>query len=201
MVEESFEETSRLLRTAASGDGSALGLLFERCRAPLLKHIRSGLDAQLRDFLESGDVMHETFLDIVRAFERTEIRDEDSFLRWAARIATNHLRDQLRRRRVRSMERLTSTLCESAARSDESPAQNALSYDRVRQLQDSLAALPEEYRRSIELRDLAQRSYEQIAELMGLPTAAAAQRMRSRAMTRLTKLVREGSGRADHSSS
>ena len=197
MVEESFEETSRLLRAAAAGDPSALGILFERCHAPLLKHIRCALDTQLRDFLESGDVMHETFLDIVRAFERAEVRDEDSFLRWAARIATNNLRDQLRRRRVRSMERLTSTLCESAARSDDSPSHAALSSDRARQLQDALAELPDDQRRSIELRDLAQRSYEQVAELMGLATAAAAQRMHSRAIARLTKILRRGPGGTD----
>ena len=197
MAKDSFDETSRLLIAAAAGDRRALGSLFEQCHGPLLKHIRSSLDAQLRDFLESGDLMQETFLDIVRAFERTGIRDEESFLRWAARIATNNLRDNLRRRRVRSMERLTSTLYELRSGTDHSPSDVALSRDRERQLQEALAALTPNHRRAIELRDLLKHPYEEIAALMSLPSSAAAQRLHSRAMTRLIQLVKRSSGSSD----
>ena len=94
-----LSETARLLERAQAGERQAVEAVFERCGSKLLALIRLRLGRQLRQRLESRDILQGAML---KAFEhwdqlRPSERNEDapaSFMAWLARIAENEIRDQ-----------------------------------------------------------------------------------------------------------
>ncbi len=80
-----------LVRAAQAGDLSALDRLFAQHYERLRLVVRARMGKRVRSYLESGDILQETFIAAVRNFERFEVRDEASFLHWLARIAENKI--------------------------------------------------------------------------------------------------------------
>jgi RNA polymerase sigma factor (sigma-70 family) len=190
-----FRHTVTLIERAKGGDGTAFDRLCERYEGRLLERIRRMLGPEVRGFAQSMDLVQELFVDLVRDFERFEIRDDEAFLRWATGIARNNIRDLVRRHRVRRMERLATSLVQPAAGAGAEPTPlDVLDRDeQIGELHEALGRLPEDYRRVIELRDLEELSYAQIAKEMGRPSEAAAQMLHARALARLTALMNPSS--------
>jgi RNA polymerase sigma-70 factor, ECF subfamily len=95
MAEECVDvtESIELVRRAQRGDRDALGRLFERYYARVRGVVRVRLGEPLREFLESGDIVQETFAQALASFDRFEVRDEARFLDWLSRLAENRIRD------------------------------------------------------------------------------------------------------------
>jgi RNA polymerase sigma-70 factor (ECF subfamily) len=110
---------------------------------------------------------------------------------WLARIVTNVFLDEVRRRRRRP----TDALPEDAERvlpptsgADEAAAAAGLSDE----VQQALAALPEDFRVPVVLCDVADRSYDEIAATLGVPVGTVRSRIhRGRRMLRAS-LVASG---------
>jgi RNA polymerase sigma factor (sigma-70 family) len=86
-------ESIELVRRAQGGDRSALDRLFERYYARVRGVVRVRLGEPLREYLESGDIVQETFAQALASFDRFEVRDEARFLDWLSRLAENRIRD------------------------------------------------------------------------------------------------------------
>ncbi|MFN0009257.1 MAG: RNA polymerase sigma factor [Planctomycetota bacterium] len=95
MAEECVDvsESIELVRRAQRGDRDALGRLFERYYTRVRGVVRVRLGEPLREFLESGDIVQETFAQALASFDRFEVRDEARFLDWLSRLAENRIRD------------------------------------------------------------------------------------------------------------
>jgi RNA polymerase sigma-70 factor (ECF subfamily) len=95
MAEERVDvtESIELVRRVQLGDQDALGRLFERYYARVRGVVRVRLGEPLREFLESGDIVQETFAQALVSFDRFEVRDEARFLDWLSRLAENRIRD------------------------------------------------------------------------------------------------------------
>jgi RNA polymerase sigma factor (sigma-70 family) len=95
MVEPSVDvtESIELVRRAQGGDRGALDRLFDRYYARVRGVVRVRLGEPLREFLESGDIVQETFAQALSSFDRFEVRDEARFLDWLSRLAENRIRD------------------------------------------------------------------------------------------------------------
>ena len=98
---------------------------------------------------DADDATQEAMISIVRGISRFDGRS--AFSTWIYRIATNAALDELRRRLEGVVERLS--------------------------IDDALAALPEDFRAAVVLRDVADLDYAEIAAVLGVPVGTVKSRI------------------------
>jgi RNA polymerase sigma-70 factor, ECF subfamily len=156
-----------LMLRVKHGDREAFSLLVQRHRKPLINFIyRFTVDPG-----ESEDLAHEVFIKIFQSASRYEPRA--AFSTWLYRIATNlalnYLRDH-RPQRVNSLDggseeeedRSRLELRDKAALVED----QLLAQERVRQIREALAALPENQRLAVVLTKYQGLSLKETAEVM-----------------------------------
>jgi len=148
-----------LVAAATAGDRDALDALLTRHVDRLHAVCRRvcGADA-------AADATQQALIAITRSIARFDGRA--AFTTWSHRIAVNAALDELRRTR-----RAAVPASEHLARVD-TPAPAALGPERVvdrLDLEAALAALPEDYRTAVVLRDVADLDYAEIAATLDVP--------------------------------
>lgn len=150
---------------AAEGDGEAYRFLVDRYQ----DQIYSVAFRLMKDGDAAGDVAQDAFVRAWRALPRFESRSK--FSTWLYRIAINLCYDRLARRPGAAevaLEDLLETGQEPAAPSA-SGGQAALEEsENQAAFAEALAALSETYRVPFVLRQIEERSYEEIAEALGI---------------------------------
>lgn len=186
-----------LVRRAQGGDRAALDRLFARYYERVRRIVRVRLGRELRSALDSSDILQDTFGAAVTAFDRFEMRDEASLIRWLATLAERQITDAVDRHGAQKRDRKREVPLErpSVAGQDPEdgsprPPEHAASEEETALVDAALRELPEEYRELILWRDYAGAEWDVVARETGRPTAAAARMMHSRAMVELGKLVR-----------
>jgi RNA polymerase sigma-70 factor (ECF subfamily) len=156
-----------LMLRVKHGDREAFSLLVQRHRKPLINFIYRFTS----DRGESEDLAHEVFIKIFQSASRYE--PKAAFSTWLYRIATNlalnYLRDH-RPQRVTSLDggseeeqdRSRSELRDKAALVED----QLLAQERVRQIREALAALPENQRLAVVLTKYQGLSLKETAEVM-----------------------------------
>ncbi len=195
-----------LVQRAQEGDREALDKLLERHEARVLAIVRYRLGPRLREVVESGDILQETFLAAVKAFPTFEMRDEGSLIHWLAKLVERQIiaqadfhgakkREAARRVSLDRSRTISGSMGGSLSvlHADETtaPLEKLERAEEREAVERAMDALPEEYRELILLRNYAGASWESVAEQTGRPSAAAARMMHARAMLELGKLVRE----------
>ena len=134
----------------------------------------------LRDEEVARDVVQDAFLKAYGSLDRFEGRS--SFYTWLYRIVMNLCLD--RKRRDRSSRRVdwSEEVLREAAADPESPSAPepdvALERAELRaQLARAIAKLPEDARRTLELREIDGQSYQEIAECLGVPKGTVMSRL------------------------
>lgn len=160
--------------------------VLEARLAPLRPQVQRHILAMVRDRAEAEELTQDTF---ARAVERIEqLRDPQAALAWLYRIATTVTLDHLRRRRPAVVpldedehgERAPSLLETTLERSEMSACVDGY-----------LAALPDDYRVAVLLRDVHGLGNAELAELVGCSVATAKIRVH-RARTRLREALDAG---------
>lgn len=154
---------------AAAGDAEAFRQLVKRYERPVF-----GLVVRLvRDRETAEDLAQEAFL---RAFRALPSYDPTRrFASWLLRIAHNAAIDALRRRGPRTVplgapvDEEDGPELEVADTTRPDPEQAAAGRDLGRQLEGALRSLRPEHRTALLLRFRDELSYEEIAEVMGIP--------------------------------
>lgn len=168
----STDETSdyALVKRARDGDFRAFEVLFERHR--LLVYRFAYQMVHRRD--DAEDMVQEAF---VRAYQNLHrYRDEAKFTTWLLRIVSNLCTDQARmhtRRQNLEQQEAGEGLLWMTEGNPDNPIENLEADRRVAILRRALAALPEHHRRVIVLRDLEEREYPDIAEILGCTVGGA----------------------------
>jgi RNA polymerase sigma-70 factor (ECF subfamily) len=130
---------------------------------------------------DAQDLVQEALIRVHRGLERYQ---PGSLEGWLARIVTNVFLDEVRRRRRRPTDALPD---EPERVLPPSPAADEVSSGLSDDVQAALAALPEEFRVPVVLCDVADQSYEQIADALGVPVGTVRSRLhRGRRMLRAT---------------
>ena len=120
---------------------------------------------------DAQDLVQEALIRVRRGLERYE---PGSLEGWLARIVTNVFLDEVRRRRRRP----TSALPDDPDRAlPASPAADEVQRGLSNEIQAALASLPEEFRVPVVLCDVADQSYEQIAQTLGVPVGTVRSRI------------------------
>ena len=205
MTSPDFDHTIDLVRAAQGGDPTALSRLLERYYPRVHRIVRIRLGDRLRQRLDSGDILQETFAAAVRMFDRFEMRDDASLINWLAKIAERQISDanDYHGAERRQSDKEVALDARSATDSDAGGLRERLAADITQPLdklarqqeqtliEECLDELGETHRELIVLRELAGCSWSQVAKETGRPSADAARMMHAKALLELTKRVRD----------
>jgi RNA polymerase sigma-70 factor, ECF subfamily len=121
------------------------------------------------------DAMQEALIAIVRGLPRFDHRS--AFSTWSYRVATNACLDELRRRGRRPLTGLDAEVVDiTAARAGSAPPLADTVVDRST-IDEALAALPEEFRAPVVLRDQLGLDYAEIAAVLEIPAGTVRSRI------------------------
>jgi RNA polymerase sigma-70 factor, ECF subfamily len=152
-----------LVLRAKAGDYESFEILFERHRQLVYRFAYQMLHR--RD--DAEDIVQEAFL---RAYQNlNRYRDEAKFTTWLLRIVSNLCTDQARMstRRTNLEQREANGALDWMTIGDvENPVENLEQDRRVGVLKKAIAALPEHHRKMIILRDVEEREYTEIADIL-----------------------------------
>jgi len=181
---------AEILAEVAAGNIDAYGKIVGRYRGRLYNFVFRFVS----DRETAEDIVQETFL---RAFrKRKEYRAIANFSTWLFTIAGNLAKSELRRRkrwRLFSLHRDDESdsgieLPDETYRPDK-VAESSLADD---QIHDAIAALPENYRQVILLRDVEGMAYQEIAEIVDCPVGTVKSRVNRARLKLQQKLKNEG---------
>jgi len=169
-VPEEKSSDHQLIEATKNGDEDAFAEIVARYRNPLTNY----LFRFLNDYEEAVDLAQETFVRVYFAIDR--YHTQYAFSTYVYRIATNLAISELRRRKRRRLMSLTGLFqADEDSEVEYQPADKAALQDtqivdneRDRTIARAIAALPEKYRVPIILRDIEGKSYDEVAEIMGL---------------------------------
>ena len=187
------EIDQQLVEQVQRGDKQAFNLLvvkYERRLARLLSRF-------VRDPHEVEDIAQEAFIKAYRAL--STFRGDAAFYTWLYRIGINTAKNYLmaRGRRVPTTTEFNTEEAEgfedaSSLHDLNTPENELLSKEVAQVVNEAMAALPEDLRTAISLREIEGLSYEEIAETMGCPIGTVRSRIfraREAIATRLRPLL------------
>lgn len=182
----SGDDDRTLVAAAQAGDRAALDTLLGRHYDRIWAICRriAGNDA------DAADATQEALLAIVRGLAKFDGRA--AFSTWSYRVATNACLDELRRRKRRPTPELIDEHDGFIDRADESPVPAFDDQVAVRdELETALAALPEEFRQPVILRDQIGLDYAEIAATLDIPPGTVRSRI-ARGRSKLAELLHAG---------
>jgi RNA polymerase sigma-70 factor (ECF subfamily) len=158
----SNQQDRELVARALGGDARAFRDLVGQHHATAYAVVRAILGARRFDDVE--DVMQLVYLKAYQGL--ASFRGEAKFSTWLYQIARREALDVVAKKRIDST---SIDEIEIAARADASPDALTDERDTREFMERAMGELDESYRTAIELRYMAEKSYEEIAELMRLP--------------------------------
>ncbi len=183
MRAEKKAEDKQLIARALQGDQKAYETLLNKYRSLVFTIMMK----MVRNPQEAEDLTQEAF---IKAFHSLpSFKEEFAFSTWLMKIATNNCIDFLRKRKLktRSIHEPVKYKDEELERSlpaqDPTPEKTLLQEERRRIIEEAIQELPDRYRHVILLRHKEEKSYEEIADILGLPLGTVkAQIFRAREM-------------------
>ena len=165
-------DDSQLIADALSGHSGAFGVLVERYQDRLyntMVHIVGSTE-------DARDVVQDAF---VQAFVKLETFQQNAaFYTWLYRIAFNLAMSRLRRKKPTvSIEQVREATGLDPVDPCEAPEGPAEKDERALLVQHAIATLAEDHRRVIVLREIDERSYEEIAAILELPVGTVRSRL------------------------
>jgi RNA polymerase sigma-70 factor (ECF subfamily) len=164
-----------LVLTAVSGRESAFEELVRRYQRPIASYVYR----MVGDYDAALDLTQEVFIKVYNSLSR--YRSEFKFSTWIYKIAHNTAIDHLRRHTVRDQIMMTGgdgTRSEIAIESRRlTPEQESEREERRSEIESVVQTLPAAYRELIVLRHSHDLSYDEIAEVTGLPLGTVKNRL------------------------
>ncbi len=208
---EPLTSTFNLVQRAKSGDRAAMDTLMDRYYPRLQRIVRVRIGARLRRQIETSDILADAFRKAIDIFDRFEMRDEGSLLRWLGQIAERQIHDAAdhfdAKKRDPARERPLAAH-DSHRAAAEPPDSTALRPEAVADLHEAqlrievaLDRLPVHYREVILARDFEGLQWDDVAKATGRPSADAARMLYSKAIAELTVLLQQGNNGASAESS
>jgi RNA polymerase sigma-70 factor, ECF subfamily len=159
----------QLVAAVLAGDRERFGDIVERFQSRLVNY----LFRLLRNADEAHELAQEVFLKVYQALDRYD--PTYRFSTWIFRVAQNAAIDQIRKRRLKLVSIHHQEDADGESHEWELPSEQRDPYGTLRNrergeaIQTAIDALPWEYRELIVLRHFGELSYEEIAQLKGMP--------------------------------
>ncbi|HJZ86383.1 MAG TPA: sigma-70 family RNA polymerase sigma factor [Polyangia bacterium] len=142
---------------------------------------------------DAEDLAQETFVRVHRSIRSFDPAGPATLKTWILRIARHQCQDRARAARLR-VERALAPGAEPPA-TEQSPEERALAADLGQRLRTAIAALPEEQRAVIALREWNGLEYEAIAALEGVPIGTVRSRLARAREALRAALAEDAAGR------
>jgi len=166
---KSRQEDAEMIREALAGSQEAYTRLMKKYHNP----IYSLIYRMIRDKEEIEDLTQETF---IKAFASLKnFNDEYAFSTWLYKIASNNCIDYIRKRKLKTysidkpMESEDDDYAYELSDSTYEADRHIIEEQQKALIQEAIDSLPEKYRIVIVMRHTEEKSYEDIAEILGLP--------------------------------
>ena len=160
----------KLVEKAQKGDKKAFGMLVEKYQ----RRLNRLLSRMVRDQSEIEDIVQDSFIKAYRAINN--FRGDSAFYTWLYRIGINTAKNHLVKlgKRPKAMNEVDIEEIENFEdapdlRNHETPESTMMSSEIVASVNQTIAALPNELREAISLREMDGLSYEEISDLMNCP--------------------------------
>jgi RNA polymerase sigma-70 factor (ECF subfamily) len=168
---------AQLVRRVQKGDKGAFDLLVLKYQHKIVNLVMR----YVRDPDQALDITQEAFLKAYRALPR--FRGDAAFYTWMYRIAVNTAKNYLAAQRRRPMDVELDMQdpeqyeLHAKLKDTDTPEAVTLSHELQETVERAIAALPEDLRTAIVLRELDGMSYEEIAETMECPVGTVRSRI------------------------
>lgn len=185
----SDEPTIELLVRARAGNREAAEALLQRCIPQLKRWAHGRLPAAARGSLDTGDLVQETVLHVLRRLDHFEPRHVGAMQAYLRMSVINRIRDEVRRI---GRQPVPAELPEDLSSDLPSPLEVAVQSEAYQRYRSALNDLTPREREMIVTRIEAQWSLAQIAQKFGMPTPDAARMAVTRALKKLTAKLKPG---------
>jgi RNA polymerase sigma factor (sigma-70 family) len=156
---------------------------------PLQRWATGRLPKWARDLADTDDLVQETLAQTFKRIERFEPRRVGALQAYLRQAVLNRIRDELRRKgRQPDLTELNGLELDPAT----SPLEQAIGREAVDRYERALDRLQDAEREAIIGRVEMGYSYEELAEVLGKPTADAARKAAQRALVRLAEEMNRG---------
>lgn len=182
-----LETTASLLALIRGGDDAARNRLLARIYKPLLRFAHGRLPTRARDLTDTEDLVQVAVLRALDHIDEFDCKREGAFLAYLRRILLNLIRDEARRVGRRPEQEV---LSDELATPGPSPLEDAVGRDAMDRYDAALAQLSAEQQEAVILRVEMGYTYAEIGEVTGRVSTDAARMTVTRALVRLSKLMR-----------
>ena len=179
----SDEPTIELVVRAREGDRMAVEALLQRSIPSLTRFAHGRLPAAARGSLDTGDLVQETVLHVLRRLDTFEPRHVGAMQAYLKQSIINRIRDEIRRV---GRHPAPGELVDDPPGNAPSPLEMTIQHESYERYRNALARLSTRDRELVVARMEAQWSFAQIAERFGIPTADAARMAVNRALKKLS---------------
>jgi RNA polymerase sigma-70 factor (ECF subfamily) len=156
-------DDQELIRRSGGGNGEAFGQLVERYKTKVFS-LAYGVT---RDRAAADDLAQEIFIKVYYALPKFKFQSE--FGTWIYRVAVNHIKDYLRKHKIRLRQVPLEDVSEIAIATEDRSYEEEQTSERRRALvQAALRRLPEKHQVILTLRDMQGLSYEEISRILGV---------------------------------
>jgi RNA polymerase sigma-70 factor (ECF subfamily) len=184
------ENDSDLISRAKNGDSKSYDKLLKKYK----NSVYSLVLRMVRNSQEAEDLTQEAF---IKAFNSlASFNEEYAFSTWLYKIATNNCIDFFRKRKLQTysldkpIQYKDSEIQHDIPDPDLNPEKSIMASERNKLIKEAINKLPEKYHRAIVLRHSEEKSYEEIAEILGLPLGTVKARI-FRAREMLNKTLKD----------
>jgi len=176
------ETTVELLELAREGDSQALDRLLERCVPALRRWAHGRLPQTARGMNDTADIVQDTIIAAMRRLEAFESRHQGALQAYLRHAVMNRIRDVIRHHNRRpEIGGVSEDLQDEAT----SPLEAAIGAENLERYESALQRLKPADREAIIGRLEMLYGYDELATVLGRPSASAARMAVMRAMKRL----------------
>lgn len=175
-------EFQRLLRNTRAGCDTSLGQLLEPYRKLLTRVAQAKLDSKMQKKMSGSDLVQDSFAVATRDFDDFRGQRPELLNAWLLTILNHQLIEGFRRFKMSEKRRLQRELPDGESclsrtvDAGDSPSAVCSAKEDVAQLLSAISRLPEELRQIVQLRYVDDRTFEQIASELNLPTSTCRRR-------------------------
>jgi RNA polymerase sigma factor (sigma-70 family) len=181
------ETSLDLLERARAGDDAALNALLARYLPRLRRWAAGRLPSWARDLADTQDLVQEALIQTFKKIEGFEWRGDGALQAYLRQAILNRIRDELRRAGRRPPNE---ALDSQAPHAGPSPLDEAIGGQALARYEHALQRLRDADREAIVVRIELGFTYEQLATMLGKPSANAARMAVERALVRLAAEMR-----------
>ena len=188
MKDGEANSTVKLVERMQCGDDAALDALLSKYMPALIRFAHNRMPWGQRTMEETVDIVQEAVRKSLRHLPAVEIRHDRSVYEYLRRAVVNRIVDRGRRPRRRNGEE-AGEIFDRLPADVRSPLDAVLKKEEIERAQRAFAALKGDERRAIGFRIWDQLDYQEIANRLGKPSAAAARMAVTRAIARWADLM------------